>query len=366
MTKETLFNDDWLKLQQRYWDGLSEMGRKAMGMDTAQRSNPWEAAMTQWWQALSPAASNPAQDFMQRLMQQGKTYFSTVEKMMQGFTGADPTQGWQALNQTFDQMQKAFTGGTGDLNDAMHRMMGFWEMPLDNWQRMMSSMTPMMPGDLLRNMPHDQVKGSVDRMLSAPGLGYSREEQAQYQDLIRRSMDYQRALQEYVGFFGMLGGKSVERMREFVRAQADSGKSIDSVRNLYDSWVSCCEAVYAEEVSTPEYARIHGQLANTQMALKKRMSIMVDETLGAMNMPTRSELRTLQDRLQETRRESKKLRHDLDRLTRRIASLPGADSAEQSRAPAKALASPQAASQTTAATTKKIAARKKTAAKTNN
>ena len=39
--------------------------------------------------------------------------------------------------------------------------------------------------------------------------------------------------------------------------------------------------------------------------LKQRMAIMVDEALGAMNMPTRSELRTLQDRLQETRRENK-------------------------------------------------------------
>jgi polyhydroxyalkanoate synthase subunit PhaE len=44
------------------------------------------------------------------------------------------------------------------------------------------------------------------------------------------------------------------------------------------------------------------------MALKQRMSVMVDESLGALNMPTRSELRTLQDRLQETRRENKRLR----------------------------------------------------------
>ena len=80
----------------------------------------------------------------------------------------------------------------------MHRMMAFWELPLDNWQRMVSSMSPM-PGDFLRNMPHDAIQGATSTaLLSAPGLGYTREEQGQYQDLMRRSMDYQTALQEYM------------------------------------------------------------------------------------------------------------------------------------------------------------------------
>jgi BMFP domain-containing protein YqiC len=57
------------------------------------------------------------------------------------------------------------------------------------------------------------------------------------------------------------------------------------------------------------------------MALKKRMAVMVDENLGALNMPSRSELRTLQDRLQETRRENKHLRHSLEALQRQVAAI---------------------------------------------
>ncbi len=101
---------------------------------------------------------------------------------------------------------------------------------------------------------------------------------------------------------------------------------VDSARGLYDLWVGCCEEVYAEQVMTPEYARIHGRLVNALMALKQRLSIMVDETLGALNMPTRSEVRTLQDRLQETRRENKALRRDLEELKARIDTLGGAES----------------------------------------
>jgi regulator of replication initiation timing len=48
---------------------------------------------------------------------------------------------------------------------------------------------------------------------------------------------------------------------------------------------------------------------------------MVDENLGALNMPTRSEIRTLQDRLQETRRENKQLRQELEQLQDKLEAL---------------------------------------------
>ena len=362
MSNQNLFNDNWLKLQQQYWEGLTEMGRKVTGSDMP-KTNPWEAAMDQWWRALSPATSDPAKTFMDHLIGQGKTYFATVERFTRdlpgfGGTGSAAGNGWDMLSNTFDQMQKAFSGGVAGQDESFGKMLGFWEMPLDNWQRMVSSLSPMMPGDLLRNMPHTQVKENFDRMLSAPGLGYNREEQAQYQELVRCGMEYQRSFQEYIGFFNQLGMKSVDRMRSLVQTRSESGEPIDSARTLYDSWVHCCEEVYAEEVSTPEYARIHGQLVNAQMALKKRMSVMVDETLGAMNMPTRSELRTLQNRVQETRRENKHLRHELEAIKRRIANLPGGDALPRSTPPAlKTSAAPSAPA------AKKTVARKKTVAK---
>jgi class III poly(R)-hydroxyalkanoic acid synthase PhaE subunit len=223
---------------------------------------------------------------------------------------------------------------------------------------MMSSLSPV-PGDLLRNMPHDQVKDNLNRFLSAPGLGYAREEQSQYQDLARRTIGYQKTLQDYLGFFSNIGIKSTERMRETLEALQAEGKTIDSARTLYDTWVGCCESVYADEVQTPEYARIHGELVNAQMALKHRMSVMVDETLGALNMPTRSELRTLQDRLQETRREQKALRRELETLKKRMAT-------QAPTGPAEGAATPGTASVRDAAPRKKPAARKKAAARTKS
>lgn len=351
MANDTLFNDNWLKLQQQYWESLTEMGRKAMGMETSTQnpwdSSPWSAAMDQWWKAVQPGTNDPSKQFMDRLMEQGKAYFSTIEHFTQGLANTDGADtSWAALNKTFEDMQVAFSGGWDKfgVDDNMRRMMGFWEMPLDNWQRMMSSTSPMLPGDLLRNMPHGDVKENMDRMLSAPGLGYTREEQAQYQDLTRRMLDYQRAMQEYMGFFGKLGVQSVQRLKDIIKSRAEANEPIDSARVLYDNWISCCEAVYAEEVSTAEYSRIHGHLINAQMALKQRMAVMVDESLGAMNMPTRSELRTIQDRVQEARRENKRLRRELDGFKRQLSQEP-------------------ATGTRSAAPKKKTVARKKTVAK---
>ncbi len=347
-------SDDWLQLQQKYWEQWADIGRKAVG-DGFTGSNPWENAMDHWWQAVSPAAPDMSRGFVEKMMEQGKMFF----RMAETFTSDLPTagdDGWQGFNQILDEMQKAFTGEQDQEGEAIHKMMAFWELPYDNWQRVMSSISPV-PGDLLRNMPHPQIKDNLNRILSAPGLGYTREEQTQYQELMRHGVDYQRAQQEYMGFFSHIGIKSTDRMRKTVTELYKDGKTIDSARNLYDTWVGCCEEVYAEEVRTTEYARIHGRLVNAQMALKKRMTVMVDETLGTMNMPTRRELRTLQDRLQETRREQKNLRRELDHMKAQMSA--SADRA--SKAPAATAATRQPAT-----ARKKTVARKKTAAKTSN
>jgi class III poly(R)-hydroxyalkanoic acid synthase PhaE subunit len=319
MSTETFFNDSWLDLQRKYWETWSEMSRKATGIegDLGKLTNPWESALENWWKALSPAAPDASKVFMDKLMEQGKAFFRFGEAFATG-TGdsSSATDAMTFWSKTLEDIQKGLTGSLADGDNGLQKMMSFWEMPLDNWQRMMSSMSPM-PGDALRNMPHEHI----NRELSAPGLGYTREEQSQYQELIRASIGYQQALQEYSGFYNRLGVKSVERMGHYLKEVMDSGNTIDSARALYDHWVMSCEAVYAEEVATPEYAQIHGHLVNAQMALKKRMAVMVDENLGALNMPSRSELRTLQDRLQETRRENKHLRHSLEALQRQVAAI---------------------------------------------
>ncbi len=321
MSDTGFWNNDWMETQQKYWQTWTDMSQKAMGMQKP-AATPWESALDHWWQAISPAAPGAGGDFMGKVLDQGKAFFRMAEELSSNLGQDRGASDWSgAMEKTFADMQHAFSGGSqqGD-DDALRKMMAFWEMPFDNWQRMVSSLS-LTPGDALRNMPHDQLNEHLNQFLSAPGLGYTREEQGQHKELMRRGVEYQKALQDYMQFFSNLGIKSVERMRNKLGQLGKEEKVVDSARGLYDLWVSSCEDVYAEQVMTPEYAQLHGKLINTLMALKQRMAVMVDESLGAMNMPTRSELRTLQDRLQETRRENKALRREMDEIKEQIAAL---------------------------------------------
>lgn len=327
-----------MEIQRKYWESWTNMSTQALGLSKP-AAPPWENAMDHWWKGVSGGMPAFGQDFMTKMMDQGKVFFRLAENLTQNLEGGD----WShALEKTMADMQRAFglsPQQPGD--DSMHKMLAFWEMPFDNWQRMVSSLS-LVPGDLLRNMPHDQARDNLHRFLSAPGLGYSREEQAQYQDLMRRATAYQRATQEYMQFFSSLGIQALDRMREKLTELSKQGKAVNSARGLYDLWVGSCEDVYGEQVATVEHARVHGQLVNALIAVKQRLSIMVDETLGTLNMPTRAELRTLQDRVQETRRENKALRAELEAMKEQLAAL-GAGASGTVKAPARRTASKAAA-----------------------
>jgi class III poly(R)-hydroxyalkanoic acid synthase PhaE subunit len=331
MSDTPFWNEDWMKTQQQYWENWTQMSRRALGLEKPAKS-PLESAMDHWWQAVAPGTTDFNRDFMDKMMGQSKHFYRLAEEYYQN---AVESKSWQeAANRTVADLQQMFSesmenlfsgaGTTGD--DALHKMMAFWEMPLDNWQRMVSSLS-LMPGDLLRNMPHTE---GIERFLSAPGLGYMREEEGQYKKLLQRVAEYQRALADYMRFFSNLGLLSANRLREKVQELAEEGRQIESARGLYDLWVGSSEEVYGEQVMTPEYAKIHGRLVNALMAVKQKLSQMVDETLGGLNMPTRRELRTLQDRLQESRREYKALRAEMELMKEQMTALrqPAAEKAK--------------------------------------
>jgi class III poly(R)-hydroxyalkanoic acid synthase PhaE subunit len=221
-------------------------------------------------------------------------------------------------------MKQAFSGSSSEAHDLMRQVMAFWELPLDTWQRTLSSLS-VMPGDHLQNLKleglervTETIDERIDRFLSIPGVGYTREWQEHLQEHGRLWFDYQRTFQRYAAGFNELGLKCVERFEQKLKAFASEGKSVGAARELYDLWVDCCEEVYGEYVSTDEYAELHAQLVNTLMQVKRHAGALIDESLGAMNMPTRREVNTLHRRLQETRREGKTLAAEIESLKEQI------------------------------------------------
>ncbi|MFQ5936933.1 MAG: poly(R)-hydroxyalkanoic acid synthase subunit PhaE, partial [Acidiferrobacterales bacterium] len=117
------------------------------------------------------------------------------------------------------------------------------------------------------------------------------------------------------------------------------GKTLTTARELYDVWVDCCEDVYGDYVATDEYAELHARLVNTLMALKRHAGAIIDEVLGAMNMPTRREVNTLHHRLQQMRREGNAMRTESAALKEQVElAIRGGATSVKPQATAKAAA----------------------------
>jgi len=325
MNDAPFWNEEWMQTQRKYWEAWSEMSRKALGLENAPKP-PLESALEHWWQGVSASAGELGRDFMEKMMEQGRGFFHMAESY---YRNAAESHDWlEAANRTVSELrrsfeedvEKRFSGGATAGEDALKRMMAFWERPLDNWRCMVSSLS-LLPGELLRNLSHNEV---LEGFLNMPGLGYLREEEEQYQSVIRLVAVYQRALAEYMAFFSTLGLLSADRLRDKVQGLVDEGREVESARGLYDLWVGASEEVYTEQVMTSEYVKLHGELVNALMALKQELNRLADERLAALNMPTRRELHTLQDRLQESRRELRTLRREMEGLKEEVWALRGA------------------------------------------
>ena len=322
MTKNAFWNDDWMSTQRQYWEQWNNMQQQALGVKQPP-ANPWEQSMEHWWSAVQGAMPAAKQDFFSKMMDQGKNYFQMAEQAMQAANGQENvSEAWakmlSGLTESFHQKPA---------NDPFKQATAFWEMPLDNWNRMASAMSPL-PGDTLRGMPHGDVKEHLDRILGTPGLGYTRETQTQYQRLMQAAMEYQEAMAEYSLFFSSMGEKSVKLLQKKI-----GDTPVESARQLYDTWIGCCEELYAEDVISENYSKLHGRLVNALMELKSRWGEIMNESLSTMNIPTRDDLRTLQIRMQEQRRENKKLVSEVAALRREIRKMQ-AESKPVSKKPA--------------------------------
>jgi polyhydroxyalkanoate synthase subunit PhaE len=325
MSDSNPFNPDaWTEAQRKYWDAWLDLSRASMdaapssGGQAHGAANPWSGALDQWWKSVAPAVTPDARDFYGRMMDLGRGYFGMAEGLMRqdgGDAGTEALRSW--LDQCADALRKVSTGA-GAKDDPTRDFMAFWQLPMDTWQRVASSFTPL-PGDMLKALRPEGAAAfgpgeHLDRFLSLPGVGYTRESQEQYQSLSRRILEYQRAWQAYETGLAGVALASVDRFRARLDDAARREQPITSMRELFNEWVDVCEEVYGEYAMSDDYARIYGDMVNALMAVKQEGSRLVDEMLEGLNMPTRREISTLHERFQESRREIRNLRREIEEL----------------------------------------------------
>ncbi len=325
---ETVFDSDWFRLQQQYWDawyGLSKRAMEAVGSTPAELpANPWAEGLEQWWKALAPAAPEQGREVFEQLLGQGRNFFAIGEqftRLLQGLEEAQQAGGqWQeVLRQRFDELKEMLAGTGG----AVPGIAPFVQMPLDTILRTLSTGMPL-PGDLFHDVRSQawgeagqQLHEHVTRYLSVPGVGYTRETQEQLQTLAVRALDYQRALQEFNQAHSHLAGETLDRLMQRLLEMAEKGEEVTSLRELYDLWVDCAEEAYARFANSEEYSKLYGKVVNALMAFKQEERRLVDEFFSAIGAPSSRDFNNLA-------RQQHELRRDLFRVQRELGARPAA------------------------------------------
>lgn len=282
MGQEDFLGADWLAAQRDFWERWAAQARTS---NDHQAANPWESALDQWWKGVAPAAPESMQELLGKTVAQAKQLFQMAELFVQR-TDGDAAFDWQAaIQQIFADLRGIIAGMTGSMNPV--------------------------PEDMLSETSIEHSTAYLQRLFAFPGLGLGHRSQARQREMVARLIDYQKARMAYERFFVDLGGLAVTRLQERVAELESGGGGIDSARMLYDLWVEASEAVYAEQVMTPDYVKLYGELINSQMAVKLQMRSMLDDSFSALGMPTTRDFRALEQRAYDDRKAIKALQEEI-------------------------------------------------------
>jgi polyhydroxyalkanoate synthase subunit PhaE len=141
-------------------------------------------------------------------------------------------------------------------------------------------------------------------LLQTPAFGYTREQQAQQQELARAMLDHQQASARYQQLIARAQTEGAARMQ---RKLAESGTAAPSLKAMYDLWVDAVEEAYEEIALSDEFREAYGAMTNTQMRVRKLQQQQIEHGCREVGLPTRSEVDTLGQRVQELRRDLRRM-----------------------------------------------------------
>ncbi len=365
MSESNPWADQWQKAQQQFVSAWSDMAKSGSAAQEGSQTDIWADSFELWRKACMAPGQPDVQQVMDKSMDMAKGYFTMAEQIgKQMSKGAKPAE---AMTQWLDQLKDSL-GQFGSMPGAeLNGFMQQWFKPASSWQQMAGMLNPsmmQMPGMGSGAFNLGEAMDPIGKMLSAPGIGYYREPQEKQQKGMKLGVDYQQANYKFNQAFMRVSMESIQGFQQRLMS-ADGEDSPKSLRQLYDLWVEVSEEHYAEFAMSAEYQDLYGDMVNRLMTLKKHYGEMTDDLLGQMNMPSTSEVDTMQMRLQQLRRENIQLKKDVAEIKAMLQKkTPASEKATVKKtAPAEKAASAEKAAPAKKAAAKKAAVKKAVAKK---
>ena len=374
MSDNKSWTDQWFKAQRQFVDAWTDMARAGDPRRQARQTDLWSDGFEAWRKAVGGDSRPDMREAMEKCFDMGKEYFSMAERIGQGL--ADGKEPRAAINQWMEQLKQGLQQWStmpGFDSAAAGDFMKQWFAPSKAWQQMASQMAPMqqaawqMPGMNTSVFNLGEAIDPLGKILEAPGIGYFREPQEKQQKGIQLALEYQEANFRFNQAFMRIAIESIEGFQQRL-LQLDSEAMPKTLRGLYDLWVEVSEEHYAEFAMSEEYQALYGDMVNKLMIMKKHYRAIIDDYLRLLNLPNGREIDTMQQRLQQLRRDNIAMKKELAEI-RALLGKRGAASAPARTSAAK---TPPAGTANAAkpkvkrAAAKKAAARKPAAAQDKN
>ena len=364
MSESNPWASQWFNAQQQFVDAWSDMAKSGTQSNASSQSDLWAQSFDMWRKASGAQAQPDIQQAVDKCFDMGKEYFSMAEQISKNLSaGAKPVD---AINQWMEQLKGSLQqlgtvpgfDGSG-VNDFMKQ----WFSPSQSWQQMAATLTPMnqsawqMPGMNTSAFNMGEAIDPMGKLLSSPGVGYFREPQEKQQKGIQLSIEYQEANQAFNQAFWVVAIESIQSFQARLM-KLDPTSVPSSLRELYDLWVEVSEEHYGVFAMSEEYQTLYGDMVNRLMIMKKHYSEISDDLLRAMNLPNTREVDTMQQRLQQVRRENMALKKEVSEIKEMLQELTSSSSiapaAPAKAAPAKAASAKAAPAKAAPAATKAV------------
>lgn len=269
------FLKDYQAFAQQSWDAWMRYMQQQSGGATA--ASPF---------GFHPPAT-PTDDLLTRSLSSLKSYGNWLQQMASAGLGPMPMQmgNWQqpaAMQPFLTAFTQPFAQAVAGIDSAS--AFGFDHQ----WQ------------SWLQAMQHAGMSGMPGQMAA---FGLTREMQLDQQALAAAINEYNQASARYQALLQQVNTKGIGRLQDLLGQHAEPGKQIQSMKALYDLWVDAMEEAYAEMALSDEYRDVFGAVVNAQMQVRKLQRQQVAEWCRELGIPTRSEVDSLGQRLQQTRRE---------------------------------------------------------------
>jgi class III poly(R)-hydroxyalkanoic acid synthase PhaE subunit len=204
---------------------------------------------------------------------------------------------------------------------------------------MVAGLTPMnqafwqMPGMNTSVFNLGEMVDPLGKVLEAPGVGYFREPQEKQQKGLQLALEYQEANFKFNQAFLRVAMESIQGFQN--RLLGLDGDSVPkSLRELYDLWVVISEEHYAEFAMGEEYQALYGDMVNRLMIMRRHYGEIADDYLRTMNLPNTREIDTMQERLQQVRRDNFALKKEIREIKAMLKQMNSRPEPAAKKAPA--------------------------------